>query len=58
MQLAGKQFARTYRRMCGILEFEERVHMGFAAGQIPRFVRAHTSTNRGHGLSLEKGTEP
>ena len=44
--------------MCTILEFEERVHTEFATGQILGFVHGQASTNRGYGLSLQKGTEP
>ena len=58
MQLAGKQFVTAYRVMCTILEFEERVHTEFATGQILGFVHGQASTNRGYGLSLQKGTEP
>jgi hypothetical protein len=58
MQLAGKQCIAAYRTMCAILEFQERVRVGYATGQILGSVHAQASTNRGCGLSLEKGTEP
>ncbi|MDH3690259.1 MAG: thiamine pyrophosphate-dependent dehydrogenase E1 component subunit alpha [Gammaproteobacteria bacterium] len=41
MQLAREELLKAYRGMCEIREFEERVHIEFAAGGIPGFVHLY-----------------
>jgi TPP-dependent pyruvate/acetoin dehydrogenase alpha subunit len=41
MQLAREQLLRAYRQMRLIREFEERVHIEFAKGEMPGFVHLY-----------------
>ena len=41
MQLAREELLRAYRTMKTIREFEERLHVDFATGEIPGFVHLY-----------------
>jgi hypothetical protein len=43
--------------MCTMREFEDRVHKGFASGQMFSLVHFHASRHCGNGHSIEEGTE-
>lgn len=77
-RLSTEQLAEAYRRMRTIREFEERLHVEQAAGDVPGPVHLYagqeavavgvclhlrtddyvTSTHRGHGHALAKGSDP
>ena len=46
MQLAREQLLRAYRQMRLIREFEERVHIEFAKGEMPGFVHLTPARRR------------
>ena len=57
--LSRDDLLQCYRTMRTIREFEERLHVDFALGDIPGFVHLYiASTRRGHGHCIAKGVDP
>ncbi len=57
MHFSGEQRVNAYRSVCAILQFGERMHKEFTAGQFLGFVHLHASTHRGHCHLIGKGAE-